>query len=137
VSSAINIIGQLPFSTAPTAAINATFAANYHIFNQIGRRQQLAVMVQAIAARNATIHFNVDYTGAHKLLFSDGKLFTRGISNMDPITAQSAVYAALGTSAYALPNDLQAQLSTMSDLENLSEDELWRMVVMLNAAYGD
>jgi hypothetical protein len=135
MAAPINILAQAAFSNTPiTAAQNRTFASNYHIFSQIGRRQRLAVMINALVTRN-NANGNVDYRVLHQLLFTDSKAYTRGISELDPITAQAAVWGAIGIN-YLIPADLQAQMATMSDLENLSEEELWRMITMLLAAFG-
>jgi hypothetical protein len=137
MSAPINIAGQFGFTNTPiTAAQNATFETNYHILSQIGRRQRLAIMVNALVTRNWAQSF-FDYRSKHAQLFTDSRLFTRGISNMNEIAAQAAVYGAIGVVSGTVSADLQSQMITVSDLENLSEDELWRMIVMLYAAWGN
>ena len=136
MSAPITILSPGPFSVSPPpSTFNGNFASNYQIFSQIGPRQRMAVMVYALLLRSFSVQGGFDYRLKHTQLFADGKLFTKGQSILDPITAQAAVWAGIGTQ-YTSTIDLAGQMAIMSDLENLSEDELWRIAVMLIAAYG-
>jgi hypothetical protein len=131
----INLTGQVTFNTAPTAAMNATFAGNYKILFDIGRRQRLALLLNALIMRSGSVG-GLNYNTKHAQLFTDSKLYTRGISNMDPITMLTAIWEQVSINAYSVAADIQAQMSTMSDFENLSEDELWRMIALVTAGAG-
>jgi hypothetical protein len=131
----INLTGQVTFNTAPTAAMNATFAGNYKILFDIGRRQRLALLLNALIMRCTNVGGS-SYNTKHAQLFTDSKLYTRGISNIDPITMLTAVWEQIGIQTYAVAADIQSQMSTMSDFENLSEDELWRMIALVTASAG-
>ena len=96
----------------------------------------MTVLVNALVQRGASSGgFNYSLAG-HSKLFPDSKHLTIGISNIDPISMLSAVWAGVSINSFTMAADVQSVMNTQSDLLQLSEDELWRMVALLIAGPG-
>jgi hypothetical protein len=131
----ITLTTQASFTAAPTKAQAATFAGNYKIIKDLPRRTQLTFLVNALIFRSA-IGTGFQYSSKHAQLVTDSGFFTIGDSMLDPIASQAAVWQAVAIQQYGINSDVQAQLNTIADLSQFSEDQLWRMAALLVATVG-
>lgn len=117
---------------AHNSSSSISFVNNYYkaAVPNLSTRQRLTIAIISL------IHsFNTpDYTTNHAGLIQDTAVYTGGISQFDWGTALVALAWSLGKAQDAtLSDDVDTLLNEGRDLENLSEEELWRILGMVFA----
>lgn len=124
---------------ANNAASAKAFAANYfklavpNLSNQ-DRRMILVLGMIYLVADAGTVNYKTN----HKGLIQDAAVFTAGISNIDVFAALAALITSEANTITPAPLslDVNTLLAEGRDLDNLSEDELDRILALLFAQLG-
>jgi hypothetical protein len=123
-------VTPLPNNNPATTA----FANNYFKVAQgvVSTRERKMLQVVGLIREVKAVR-SIDYTQKHKQLRQDAQTFTRGISTpLDLDTAFAAIDWSNGKAADATtPNELSALEAEAKDLRELHEDDLNRMIVLL------
>lgn len=123
-------VGSTPIPN--NSASSVSFAADYFksAVPNLTTRQRLAISIVALTHGFTT----PDYTANHAGLIQDAAVYTKGISQFDWATSFVGLCWTLGKSQDAtLSDDVDVLLAEARDLENLSEEELWRVLATVFA----
>lgn len=93
-------------------------------------RQRLAIIIVAMTHTETAVNYKTNHAG----LIQDSRVYTGGISQFDYWTAAVGLE---WTNGHAVDGTLSADIPTLlsegRDLENLSEDQLFRIIALLRA----
>lgn len=126
----ISSVGSTPIPN--NSASSVSFAADYakSAPPNLSTRQRLTIAIVSLTHGFTT----PDYTANHAGLIQDAAVYTKGISQFDWATSFVGLCWTLGKSQdAALSDNVDDLLAEGRDFENLSEEELWRILATIFA----
>lgn len=127
---AIAAPGATPLANNGSSA--KSFANDYFksAVGSLTTRQRLALIIVAMTHTETAVNYKSNHAG----LIQDAKVYTGGISQFDYWTAAVGLE---WTNGHAVDGTLSADVPTLlkegRDLENLAEDQLFRIIALLRA----